>query len=151
MIRRPPRSTLFPDTTLFRSRSQSATDVRRAGVVGRSCRARSLLRITEERCEPPARAVGPRRSARAAPSAARILVGQIHPAEPVDAAGDSADRRHLLSQTLDGCDTRRVVLPRRRGYGADVREECSGRLSPSAEAQQSLLLRSSSPLPPPHG
>src|SRR5256885_6931269 len=31
MIRRPPRSTLFPYTTLFRSRRENGTEIRRAG------------------------------------------------------------------------------------------------------------------------
>src|SRR3712207_6922676 len=34
MIRRPPRSTLFPYTTLFRSQREASTDVARIGPVG---------------------------------------------------------------------------------------------------------------------
>src|SRR5438874_9252795 len=38
MIRRPPRSTLFPYTTLFRSRSGNRHSRRHSGVQFRSCR-----------------------------------------------------------------------------------------------------------------
>src|SRR5258707_3934314 len=40
MIRRPPRSTLFPYTTLFRSRFRHTRRVAGARAIGRSCRAR---------------------------------------------------------------------------------------------------------------
>src|SRR3712207_8023947 len=40
MIRRPPRSTLFPYTTLFRSRRGCATRTRRSATSSRRCRRR---------------------------------------------------------------------------------------------------------------
>src|SRR5690242_21197372 len=46
MIRRPPRSTLFPYTTLFRSRSPSG---------GSSCRPGRAARAAAPRCRRPAR------------------------------------------------------------------------------------------------
>src|SRR5260370_31500567 len=45
MIRRPPRSTLFPYTTLFRSLSRGATGVEDVEVVGRA-----RLEIARRRC-----------------------------------------------------------------------------------------------------
>src|SRR3989442_3672705 len=48
MIRRPPRSTLFPYTTLFRSHSRSARGARRASRGGRRPRPRRARR-TERR------------------------------------------------------------------------------------------------------
>src|SRR5712672_4315543 len=49
MIRRPPRSTLFPYTTLFRSRPRSRSRNRpsRCGACGRCCRARSEEHTSE--------------------------------------------------------------------------------------------------------
>src|SRR2546422_3523024 len=44
MIRRPPRSTLFPYTTLFRSRSSSRSAAARSGPLSRSGRGRLALR-----------------------------------------------------------------------------------------------------------
>src|SRR3712207_7589441 len=38
MIRRPPRSTLFPYTTLFRSTSRGGSDARSVGTVAQTCR-----------------------------------------------------------------------------------------------------------------
>ncbi len=38
------------------------------------------------------------------PPAARRLVGKVHPAQPRDAARHPADRRHLFSEAVDGCD-----------------------------------------------
>src|SRR2546422_4746566 len=54
MIRRPPRSTLFPYTTLFRSSSDSSA-VRRASTASKpgaeeSSRARSAMRLPGRRC-----------------------------------------------------------------------------------------------------
>src|SRR3712207_7827876 len=51
MIRRPPRSTLFPYTTLFRSRRPAGVLVRVAGAVPRLHRANGGVR----RARPPAR------------------------------------------------------------------------------------------------
>src|SRR3712207_8209609 len=48
MIRRPPRSTLFPYTTLFRSRSRTAARRRSAASLLR--RAEGLLRVQEGPC-----------------------------------------------------------------------------------------------------
>src|SRR3712207_7061878 len=47
MIRRPPRSTLFPYTTLFRSEGVGAVEVgvRRVGQVGRRARQRAVARL----------------------------------------------------------------------------------------------------------
>src|SRR3989454_11138971 len=42
MIRRPPRSTLFPYTTLFRSRAPADHDARRAVPLRAQCRSRAL-------------------------------------------------------------------------------------------------------------
>src|SRR3712207_7170896 len=59
MIRRPPRSTLFPYTTLFRSRSRRAPAPRspRAGCGGGTCTSRG-----SGRCTPPRRRSCPPRS-----------------------------------------------------------------------------------------
>src|SRR3712207_8363054 len=69
MIRRPPRSTLFPYTTLFRS-GRRATAVRtRRPVHGRVCRIRDLAPSPRAGGGPcPARHLGAPRHARTAPA-----------------------------------------------------------------------------------
>src|SRR5687768_17818732 len=55
MIRRPPRSTLFPYTTLFRSCSAAARDRRSGGSNGAfhpSCRRRGVRRYGRDRSKP---------------------------------------------------------------------------------------------------
>src|SRR5688572_30865804 len=57
MIRRPPRSTLFPYTTLFRSRCSPALEVRRTGArTQRSARTRSAAEPRREISEQSVRA-----------------------------------------------------------------------------------------------
>src|SRR5687767_15707658 len=46
MIRRPPRSTLFPYTTLFRSRLLARADSQYAGVLGSGAQAEAALECT---------------------------------------------------------------------------------------------------------
>src|SRR3989442_11569256 len=48
MIRRPPRSTLFPYTTLFRSMIKTAMVRIRAALVERGLKARMLLQVHDE-------------------------------------------------------------------------------------------------------
>src|SRR3989454_8414750 len=50
MIRRPPRSTLFPYTTLFRSHHVSATDstVYQSGSVGKQFTAAAIVMLSEQ-------------------------------------------------------------------------------------------------------
>src|SRR3712207_3501073 len=63
MIRRPPRSTLFPYTTLFRSGQQVEVDPAQAGLVGAGGMAPAVLRAPQGA---PARRPGPGRGASAA-------------------------------------------------------------------------------------
>src|SRR5256885_11278969 len=51
MIRRPPRSTLFPYTTLFRSAHRSERAAHRTKAPGRCRRQRSFLRLAATRSE----------------------------------------------------------------------------------------------------
>ena len=51
---------------------------------------------------------------------ARRRVREVHRAEPAAAARDPADRRHLLSEALDGHDAERPPVARRRRDGPRV-------------------------------
>src|SRR5256885_4439468 len=51
MIRRPPRSTLFPYTTLFRSPKRSASTVHRRPTLRRACSTKRSLRSEEHTSE----------------------------------------------------------------------------------------------------
>src|SRR2546422_10534649 len=59
MIRRPPRSTLFPYTTLFRSPAAGRAQVRASGLPHRA--AESIPQVPDAPCSPLAARVGPRR------------------------------------------------------------------------------------------
>src|SRR2546430_12714154 len=61
MIRRPPRSTLFPYTTLFRSHSRDQERVTAALATGRESARRASSRSPEARRSPPASQSSPRR------------------------------------------------------------------------------------------
>ena len=68
---------------------------------------RRVLRASARREEPRPRAVGPRGSRVPAPSAARGVSGDDTSGQPRIAPRDSAHRRHLLPEALDGRDARR--------------------------------------------
>src|SRR3712207_6879059 len=86
MIRRPPRSTLFPYTTLFRSRA-----VRRADVGGQ---ARHPLRVADP---------GPRRGGRRpypARSARPAAGGQLHAERSEEHTSELQSRQYLVCRLL---------------------------------------------------
>src|SRR3712207_8840011 len=80
MIRRPPRSTLFPYTTLFRSRQragrrEAADHVAAADDVGEDLELRALedvVQLVDLHADPAVRAVGDRKSTRLNSSHANI-------------------------------------------------------------------------------
>src|SRR3712207_7829740 len=72
MIRRPPRSTLFPYTTLFRSTSRAPTAEPRARVVTYDSTARRSAGIRRRRTFAPAAASADRKSTRLNSSHANI-------------------------------------------------------------------------------
>src|SRR3989442_15614379 len=102
MIRRPPRSTLFPYTTLFRSHDLEA-------------RVRGLLGL-EERAEPVHARVGHARDARVELRAARVVAGGGN-----GRAGQQIEQRGLAAlREADQADLHESIMP-----GGVVSLECS--------------------------
>ncbi len=125
--------------------SPGSVRVRASSAIPRSGGARRVLRQPRGREEPPPGALGPRGPLVPAPPAAGGLVGEVHPAQPRDAARHPADRRHLLSEAVDGCDAVGTPLARRRPDGDDVHRSAAGGLSGQAPPDHPLGRRQ----PPP--
>ena len=109
------------------SRPQGAIRVRDAGALRRSGGARAGVCAVPLRREPAARAVGARVAAVSESPAARGARAAVRAPGARPAAGDSADRRHLLSDALDGFDALGAPLA---GGGGD-RAEFPGRATRS--------------------
>src|SRR2546430_2946368 len=100
MIRRPPRSTLFPYTTLFRSQQQAAR-----GVVGEDARHRQLSpraaiaagQLAQHRCHAPRRAV--------------VLIELAHPLVGDDVPRSEEHTSELQSQSNLVC---RLLLAKKK-------------------------------------
>src|SRR2546426_12605732 len=100
MIRRPPRSTLFPYTTLFRTLRLAAGPGRNPGLAVRSAAVRApsgLATRHARRC----RAARARLGRRALRPAARAVLGAGRP-PPRRRSGDELGQRESLEEDLPG-------------------------------------------------
>ena len=61
----------------------------------------------------------------------------VHPAEPRAPAGDSAHRRHLLPEALDGRHARRTSVARRRADRQELRRRAARRPTPTGSGASS--------------
>src|SRR5256886_2951357 len=114
MIRRPPRSTLFPYTTLFRSQQQAAR-----GVVGEDARHRQLSpraaiaagQLAQHRCHAPRRAV--------------VLIELAHPLVGDDVPRSEEHTSELQSQSNLVC---RLLLAKKKypSYDQKTAHYCTG-------------------------
>jgi aminopeptidase N len=120
-------------------RSQGAVRVRAAGTIRRRDRAGCVRRTLEGAGVAPARAVGARGPVVRAPSAARRCGREAHSAEPRDAARDPTDRRHLLSEALDGRDPRRTQLRRGGPDGEAISRGAAGGISRSPATRRPVV------------
>ncbi len=93
------------------------------------------------RAEPPARGLGPAGGWLSPSSAARAGLREIHHAQPRAAGRDPADRRHLLSEAMDGRDAQRTPVRERRAQGDRFPGETAGELSGAAAPDHPVIVR----------
>ena len=121
------------------SGSPGAVRLRAAGAVSRRRRPRHVLREPARRAQPRTRVMGAAGPRLPASSAARRGRGEAHSGQPRSAARDSAHRRHLLPEALDGRDAQRTSVRERRVEGECVSEAGIEGLSRAPAAHRPLV------------